>query len=78
MPKTQSLSQPARKALERMRKQGKLPPGRLTVDDVLMALERLERRSLSQLLLRRELRRIQERTPAGSQPASIVEGQLRE
>ncbi len=70
MPKTQSLSQPARKALERMRK----PPGRLTVDDVLMALERLERQSLSQLLLRRELRRIQEITPAASQPVSIVEG----
>jgi len=59
-----------------MRVQGQLPPGPLTVDDVLRALERLERRSPDQLLLRRELRRIQERTPAGSQPASIVEGNL--
>ncbi len=78
MPKSQSLSQSAREALARMREQGQLPPGRLTVDDVLMALERLERRSLGQLLLRRELRRIRERTPAGSQPVSIVEGQSRD
>lgn len=41
-----------------MRQQGQLPPGPPTVDDVLRALERLERRSVSQLLLRRELRRI--------------------
>ncbi len=47
----------------RLRQQGQLPPGPLTVDNVLMALERLERQSLSQLLLRRELRRIRERTP---------------
>ena len=33
-------------------------PGPLTVDVVLQALERLEHRSISQLLLRRELRRI--------------------
>ena len=61
-----------------MREQGQLPPGPLTVDDVLGALEGLERRSLSQLLLRRELRRIQERTPAGCQPVSIVEGLSRD
>ena len=61
-----------------MREQGQLPPGPLTVDDVLRALERLERRSISQLLLRRELRRIQERTTAGSQPVSLVEGQSRD
>jgi len=40
-----------------MREQGQLPPGQLTVDDVLTALERLERQTPSQLLLRRELRR---------------------
>ncbi len=57
MPKTQSLSQSAREALTRMREQGQLPPGPLTVDAVLQVLERLERRSISQLLLRRELRR---------------------
>ena len=78
MPKTQSFSRPARDALKRMREQGQLPPGPLTVDAVLQELERLERRSPSQLLLRRELRRIRERTPAASQPASIVEGQSRD
>ncbi len=57
MPKSQSLSQSAREALARMREQGQLPPGQLTVDDVLTALERLERQTPSQLLLRRELRR---------------------
>ena len=57
MPKTQSLSQSAREALARMREQGQFPPGQLTVDDVLTALERLERQTPSQLLLRRELRR---------------------
>ncbi|MCZ6752249.1 MAG: hypothetical protein O7E51_10525 [Acidobacteria bacterium] len=41
-----------------MRQQGQLPPGPHTVDSLLRALERLERRSVSQLLLRRELRRI--------------------
>jgi len=56
MPKTQSLSQPAREALARLREQGQLPPGPLKVDAVLLALEKLERRSISQLLLRRELR----------------------
>ena len=56
MPKNRSLSPPARSALARMREQGQLPPGPLKVDDVLQALERLERRSPSQLLLRRELR----------------------
>ena len=57
MPKTQSLSLPARHALARMREQGQLPPGPLKVDAVLLVLEKLERRSRSQLLLRRELRR---------------------
>ena len=52
-----NLSQPALESLKRMREQGQLPPGPLTVDDVLTALERLERRSPGQLLLRRELRR---------------------
>ncbi len=55
-----------------MRKQAQLPPGPLAVDDVLRALERLERRSPGQLLLRWELRRIQERTPVAGQPASIA------
>ena len=57
MPKTQKLSQPAHEALTRMREEGQLSAGPLTVDDVLTALEGLERRSPSQLLLRRELRR---------------------
>ena len=56
MPKTQRLSPPARDALARMREREQLPPGPLTVVVVLQALERLERRSRSQLLLRRELR----------------------
>ncbi len=53
-----NLSQPALEALKRMREQGQFPAGPLTVDAVLQALERLERRSISQLLLRRELRRM--------------------
>ena len=60
MPKTQSLSQAAHEALIRMREEGQLPPGPLTVDNVLMALERLEHRSISRLLLRRELRRMRD------------------
>ena len=36
-----------------MREQGQLPPGPLGVDEVLRALDRLGRRSISQLLLRR-------------------------
>ncbi len=50
-----NLSQPALEALKRMRDEGQLPPGPLSVDAVLQALERMERRSPGQLLLRREL-----------------------
>ena len=55
-----NLSQPALEALKRMREQGQLQPGPLSVDVVLQALERLEHRSISQLLLRRELRRMRD------------------
>ncbi len=63
-----NLSQPALEALKRMREQGQLPSGPLTVDVVVQALERLERRSISQLLLRRELRRTGDGPLDPSQP----------
>ena len=48
-----------REALSKMRKQSHFPPGPVSVEDVMRVLDQLERRTPAQLLLLRELRRMQ-------------------